>query len=378
MTAQELFTDLSEVLVKDEEILDVGERELISNVLQRAHSGRQEQDDAVLTIIARAVGETIAQRATARLGSSITEEILRTKMLRIDFGAKSRLAVQDPERAPKTPPPLPQPLGPRPPSPGPPSPGISHVDSAGPRPPSPGPPSPRSALASGRLPASTGVRPSWTFASESRQVAMNLMPAVLPATCVVLDEFLMPADVDSLLQYTLEREKEFLVSEVVSPGVSAGAVNHEHRRSRVLYDLGAPGSLLVQRVQDCLPLIVSKLEREMFAVSRIEAQLTASNNGDFFRWHCDDGEAEVARREVTFVYFFHREPKEFSGGELLLHRSLRTVAGYVPAGEYRAIIPQQNQLVAFLSSLAHEIAPVECGSGAFEGSRFTVNGWFHR
>jgi Rps23 Pro-64 3,4-dihydroxylase Tpa1-like proline 4-hydroxylase len=51
---------------------------------------------------------------------------------------------------------------------------------------------------------------------------------------------------------------------------------------------------------------------------------------------------------------------------------------YRPQEKYRTIVPQQNQAVFFLSSLAHEITPVECPSGAFADSRFTVNGWFHR
>ena len=200
----------------------------------------------------------------------------------------------------------------------------------------------------------------------------------MPAACVVLDEFLMPSELEALLDDTLARESQFVVSEVISPGVNAGLVDFEHRRSRVLYDLGGPGSTLVQRVQECLPRILPKLDREVFPISRLEAQITASNHGDFFKWHCDDGQAEVARREVTFVYFFHREPKEFRGGELRIHNSLRENGGYIPNGDYRSIVPQQNQLVIFPSALAHEITPVECPAGTFASSRFTVNGWFHR
>ena len=188
----------------------------------------------------------------------------------------------------------------------------------------------------------------------------------------------MPSEVEALLHYTLERESDFVLSEVISPGVKAGKVDHEHRRSRVLYELGNPGLMVVDKVRECLPRILSRLGREEFSISRIEAQITASNHGDFFRWHSDDGQFDVARREMTFVYFFHREPKQFSGGELLLHHSVRTPTGYTPGGEYRAIVPQQNQLVVFPSSLAHEITPVECPSKAFASSRLTVNGWFHR
>jgi Rps23 Pro-64 3,4-dihydroxylase Tpa1-like proline 4-hydroxylase len=120
------------------------------------------------------------------------------------------------------------------------------------------------------------------------------------------------------------------------------------------------------------------LQREPFQVTRDETQITASNDGDFFRWHTDNGSQEVASREITFVYFFHREPKRFCGGELRIYDSRREGDGFVPTQNYRAIVPQQNQLVVFPSSLAHEITPVECLSRAFADSRFTVNGWLHR
>ena len=399
MTAQEMFASISEVLVEDEEILSARERELLASILQRAKAVEPDQDAEILAVIAHAVGDTIAQRASVRLGSSIAERILRSPLLdmrpeasclpgyseahkparnaaRNTFStADTQINVRPRMGTPSVPPPSPQPAGPRPPSPGPPSPGISTLP--GPRPPSPGPPSPATPTPSGPLPPSTGPRSSWVH-NQSEQIAVSSMPSELAATCIVLDEFLMPGELDSLLEYTLGRESDFMVSEVISPGVTAGMVDHEHRRSRVLYDLGEPGSIVAGKVQECLPRILGRLGREMFPISRVEAQITASNHGDFFRWHCDDGQFEVAKREITFVYFFHREPKRFGGGELRLHRSLRTSTGYVPGGEYRAIVPEQNQLVVFPSSLAHEITLVECPSRAFASSRLTVNGWFHR
>jgi SM-20-related protein len=176
----------------------------------------------------------------------------------------------------------------------------------------------------------------------------------------------------------LEREADFHFSEVVSPGVSGGLVDFEHRRSRVLCDLGAPGTALLDRVRACLPRILPKLNHGQFPITREESQITASNHGDYFRWHCDNSQEEIATREITFVYFFHREPREFRGGELRIYDSRWENGGYVPTHNYRSIVPQQNQLVLFPSALAHEITPVECPSGTFASSRFTVNGWFHR
>jgi SM-20-related protein len=482
MTAHELFANLSQVLVQDEEMLAANERELLANVLRRARVQHQSEDDEILQILVCAVGDTIAQRAVAKLGRNISQHILRDPLFvsRVttstfessllnpkhddtiwaagSMGRQGETELLRGMGTPSVPPPSPQPTGPRPPSPGPPSPGITGLESrpityhmgtpsvpppspepsgprppspgppspstnsldsrpithhmgtpsvpppspdpkaprppspgppstgidqhprfAAPRPPSPGPPSPATPIApSGPLPPSTGPRSAWVTEGSGARVAVSHMPRILPAACVLLDEFLMPSEVEELLAYALEREQQFVISEVITPGVRAGMVDYEHRRSRVLYDLGSPGSLLVNRVEECLPRILPRLEREAFPIARVEAQMTASNHGDFFHWHCDDGQEEVARREITFVYFFHREPKEFQGGDLRIYQSLRTSGGYVPGGEPQIIVPQQNQLVIFPSALAHEITPVECSSCNFGSSRFTVNGWFHR
>ena len=69
-------------------------------------------------------------------------------------------------------------------------------------------------------------------------------------------------------------------------------------------------------LQSTLPRLLPKLGIEPFPVVGVEAQITASKDGDFFRWHNDNGQDEVSGRKITFVYFFHREPKLFGGGEL--------------------------------------------------------------
>jgi Rps23 Pro-64 3,4-dihydroxylase Tpa1-like proline 4-hydroxylase len=219
-----------------------------------------------------------------------------------------------------------------------------------------------------------------TAASQANTGGVAVLDATdsLPAQCVVLDEFLTSAEVNALVQYIIEQEPQFQISEVLSPGVSGGAVDYEQRRSRVLMDLGGHERVITDRLLTCLPRVLQKWGRDPFLISRIESQTTASNHGDFFRCHSDNGAPEVTTREITFVYFLHREPKEFSGGELRIYDSQRENDVYPATPHYRTIVPEQNQLVVFASALSHEITPVECPSGKFADSRFTVNGWLHK
>jgi Rps23 Pro-64 3,4-dihydroxylase Tpa1-like proline 4-hydroxylase len=139
-------------------------------------------------------------------------------------------------------------------------------------------------------------------------------------------------------------------------------------------DLGKHQDVILERVRHVLPSVLEKFGLEEFPITRVEAQITASNDGDFFRAHSDDAQETVSSRYITFVYFFHRDPRQFDGGELLLHDS----RDHSKTGGYQTIVPQQNQIVFFPCSVLHEINPVKCASRAFADSRFTLNGWLHK
>jgi len=203
-------------------------------------------------------------------------------------------------------------------------------------------------------------------------------PAVVRAQCVVLDEFLAPQEVEELMQYTLLHEAEFRGSEVISPTGIPGVTDYSHRRSRVLMDLGRHEEVILNRVHALLASVLEQLGIEEFPITHSEVQITASNDGDFFHAHCDDAQERIASRRMTFVYFFHREPRQFEGGELRIHDSRRKGEQPLSVGSYQTIVPQQNQIVFFPCSLLHEITPVHCPSRAFADSRFTLNGWLHK
>ena len=335
ISPKELMDSFSETLLRDERILGFREKELLNNLLQRANT----REIAVKEAIAQAVGEIVAQRAFEVLGNSITGQLVA------QAGAGT------------------PPNGPHPPSPTPHPPGSNVRARFGPHPPSPTPHPPGFPLAQ---------------RSESGGVAVMDESEVRLANCAIFDEFLAPAEVKALLQFALEHESAFQISEVVSPGVPGGSVDYDHRRSLVLMIPGPHQQVVVNRIRSSWPRILQKLGHDTFVASNVEVQMTASNDGDFFRCHSDNGQQQDAAREITFVYFFHREPKKFRGGELRIYDARRENGHYVRSDNYHAVIPQQNQLVVFPSSMEHEIAPVECPSRDFADSRFTVNGWFHR
>ena len=430
MTPKQILDSFSETLMQDERILSVQERALLANLLQHAKTASHDDvhtHEAVRAVIASAVGETVAQRAFSVLGASIVERILEngsslqaefeysrtTEILAAPRGPQtpsSPKPKKEPRETPTHPPAGPQspgtPLRKIPPA-GPQSPGTPLRTPAVPGPQSPGTPlrtpavpagpqSPGTPLKSPKVPAGpqspgTPLRtpavpagPQSPGSSVERKVvtattaAVIERPEALPARCVILDEFLAPQELAELTRFTLDREAEFQASEVVSPVAEGGIVNYDHRRSRVLMDLGQHEQIILNRIRTVLPDVLARLGMDEFDIARVEAQVTASNDGDFFHFHSDNGSDPVASRHLTFVYFFHQEPRQFEGGELRIHDSRLDGDQYVSDGTYQSIVPQQNQIVFFPCEMMHEITPVKCESQLFADSRFTLNGWLRR
>jgi hypothetical protein len=403
MTAKQILDAFSETLMQDERILSPRERELLMSLLQnsRAVSGSNpETQSAVTAAIARSVGETVAQRAFALLGGNLVEQILARSGIASGIEempavrAQSPSAPQPPNPHPGPGPGAPQPPNPHPgPGPGAPQPPNPHP---GPGPGAPQPPNPvprplkapqppnlasqptvgKHHLRPLNVPVQQGAQQSST--SSGHGVGVLEAPATDRAQCVVLDEFLAPQELDELVTYALEHEEEFENSAVISPSGEPGVTDYNHRRSRVLMDLGKHQDVILERIRCVLPRVLDQLGIEEFPVTHAEAQITASNDEDFFGAHCDDSQAMIASRRLTFVYFFHREPRQFEGGELRLYDTGGESDPHLSSGGYQSIVPQQNQIVFFPCSVLHEITPVDCPSRAFADSRFTLNGWLHK
>ena len=191
------------------------------------------------------------------------------------------------------------------------------------------------------------------------------------ARCVEFEEFLVLEELNALMQYTLSRESGFRASGVHDPESTQQA----HRRSLVSMETGPVHELVSKRIQFYFRFVLSGLNHPYFEISRVESQLTASNDGDYFRLHNDNTHANWPTREITYVYFFHWLPRPFTGGELLLYDSELPSGTAAPR---KRIDPECNTMVLFPSSCLHEILTVRCPSRRFADSRFTLNGWLHR
>ena len=194
------------------------------------------------------------------------------------------------------------------------------------------------------------------------------------APFVRMTDFLPPASCDRLLRDVLAARERFAPARIRRNERNR---NREVRNALVL-DKDEPAtrdvrSWFLPKLRAVLPEALWRLRMEDLDVGRVDTQVTVHPHGGFYAAHRDDAHLGSARRRVvSYVCYFHRAPRPFAGGDLLLHDAVR--AGGGAAGAFSRIEPLCGSIVFFPSGCLHEITPVACGA-EFGDGRFTVNGW---
>ena len=169
-----------------------------------------------------------------------------------------------------------------------------------------------------------------------------------------------------LCQIAFKKREQFTQSKT-----SPSKLYPDWRRSTVIYDIHIENSVsrLDQEIRLRLREVLAALRIPAFEIDSIEMQLTSHNDGEYYKWHTDNGTRETQSRMITFIYYFHQIPKGFQGGELVIY----------PETESEIVLkPQNDSLVFFPSHTRHEVKQIVCPTRQFEDGRFTLNGWIRR
>jgi SM-20-related protein len=212
--------------------------------------------------------------------------------------------------------------------------------------------------------------------ADSQQRGERLVAASgLTPPYLVLPDFLDEAAVAGLLDHAISRQTQFRPTGVgAKPGMTS--INPSVRVSTGLGDLGPFRPVLKERILGLLPTLVERLRVKPPEQPRLETQLVAHGDGAFYKQHIDTQTAFYQERDririLSGVYYFHAEPKAFTGGALRLY-----AIGGREGENFIDLEPARNSLLVFLSWAPHEVLPVSCPSKAFADSRFAINCWIH-
>lgn len=191
---------------------------------------------------------------------------------------------------------------------------------------------------------------------------------------LIVDDFLDRPLLGSLLAHALAQEHATEPSDFYSEGKQL--IDPAYRSSHICQGgLGCVETPFVEAVHARLDEIYRVLGLRPFAPVRSEVELVAHGDGAMFTKHVDTMTRENrplrdGDRIVSVVFYFHREPKGFTGGEIAVYP--------MGQGSPQLIEPRNNRMIAFPSFTMHEVLPVSCPSGDFADSRFAINCWLHR
>jgi len=207
---------------------------------------------------------------------------------------------------------------------------------------------------------------------DTLQQRAKIAPGLRPVPFRLLPGFLDAQQHARLLAYAMANEAQMTPS-----AVQSARPKPDWRRSRIVYGGGEIAEWFAPLVAQRAQAIVADFGYADFPVGSVGLDWVASNDGDFYKDHVDTGPGHYALRAISFVYYFNRQPRGFSGGELALYDTDLDNGGFNAA--YRTMLePLDNRLVLFPSAARHEILPVRCPSRHFADSRFTLNGWIRR
>lgn len=172
-----------------------------------------------------------------------------------------------------------------------------------------------------------------------------------------------------LFQFAVDRERDFHPTLLIhsEDEKSERVVNLNIRRSLSL--ISSDVDKLIDKV--CREVLGSDADiTRRLGLPRIRWPHTtgsciAYNDQDFVGAHDDTVRSVFGERRIGCLYYFYREPKQFSGGEFILYCD----------GKKHVIEPESGTMVLFPVTLRHEVYPISVPSKRFEDGRFVLAGF---
>ena len=215
---------------------------------------------------------------------------------------------------------------------------------------------------------------SWLVGVTSGEALSAPPPEGIQASPFLrMTNFLTPAQRERLLALT-RKDKGSFVPARVSRGEKGGVypeIRHAlHPGRQATQEVRR---WFVPKLRRLVPRIAAHLQLGQLNNRFFELEITAYLTSGLFRMH-SDSEAPNDNRVISYVCYFHEEPRRFNGGELLLHDCCRSSLQANPSC-FTRIDPVGNSAVFFPSDCLHEVVRVDCPSDSLRNGRLSVNGW---
>lgn len=198
--------------------------------------------------------------------------------------------------------------------------------------------------------------------------------SVLFPVCII-DDFLGAAASAALVDFARENEASFAAARVHTSD-KRNTIDKGFRDSvSFTGDFGPVIAPFLAALDAAYDRIAAEAGTSLFERQPSELHMAAHRHGQHLPRHIDTLTGRTPalvrdQRMVSLVYYCHRTPRVFSGGNLVM---------YPMVGDARQVIePRHDRLVAFPSFAPHEIERVEVPGDRFADARFALVSWLRR
>ena len=207
-----------------------------------------------------------------------------------------------------------------------------------------------------------------------RQEQLPFVPpsGVWPAPFVYIENFLPQTEHERVLAIALSLAPRFSKARL-GRGESRH-VDEARRRGLAIDRVGCDAlrRLLVPRLHPLLSRIQKRLRLSPHAPHRFShIDLAAYPHGNFGGAHRDASPRPYPQLSLNAVYFFHRQPLTFTGGDLLLYDT-DVETGISSRLAFSRIAPTSNSLVMLPASYWHAVTQVASRSSALRDARLSA------
>lgn len=184
------------------------------------------------------------------------------------------------------------------------------------------------------------------------------------------ENFLPEQTIQEMIDDMCKHQSDFRLAKVGGDKKAPdGHYNPDARNNTDLSLKGNPLKTIVRElIAEHLPEITRRLGLADFEAVHTEVKLRAYHDGEYFRVHQDGGKG----RQISYTYFFHPEPKRFTGGELVLFDTDTQTSTFNHA--FTRVFPKRNSIFFFPSHFYHAVLPVKTQDDDFMSARFVING----
>ncbi len=194
-----------------------------------------------------------------------------------------------------------------------------------------------------------------------------------PAPFVRYRDFFPSKTVETFFNTAVSRQTEFIHAGITEKHV----YNPDKRQTLALADIGEIKTQFRRFLRQNLPEYCQRLGIVSFTPGKIETKMTNHLDGGFFKPHRDTLQLLPCNgRCISYLYYFHRQPKRFNGGDLILFDTSLERNQY-KLSQFTRIPCEHNSLTLFPSGWFHCVEPVRLAGNRFEDGRMAITGHIH-